>query len=166
MFISALNSLIIGVDAAEEILVWPEYSEEFQSALGHFSPHLANAYIEWNRTYGGDDHENAYAIQQTNDCGYIVAGSTKPFGAEEDFWVVKFFPKHDVAVTYVAPCKTVIGQGYSLSVNVTVKNPGYFNESFNVTAYANTTAIGTQEVLYLSPETSTTLTFKWNTTGF
>lgn len=32
--------------------------------------------IQWQKKYGGDDAESAYAIQQTTDGGYIVAGQT------------------------------------------------------------------------------------------
>jgi uncharacterized delta-60 repeat protein len=44
----------------------------------------------WTRTYGGSDEDFANSVQQTADGGYIVAGSTYPFGADEtDFYVVK-----------------------------------------------------------------------------
>jgi len=72
---------------------------------------------------------------------------------------------HDVAITSVTPSKTVVGQGHSLSINATVENQGDFTENFNVTVYANTTAIQT-ETLTLTSQSFTTLTFKWNTTGF
>ncbi len=32
--------------------------------------------IEWSKTYGGSDDEEAYVIQQTTDGGYIVAGDS------------------------------------------------------------------------------------------
>jgi uncharacterized delta-60 repeat protein len=45
---------------------------------------------QWARTYGGSDDEWAYAIRQTSDGGYIVAGHTKSFGAgSADFWMLK-----------------------------------------------------------------------------
>jgi len=72
---------------------------------------------------------------------------------------------HDVAITNVAPFKTIVGQGYSLNINVTVENQGDYTETFNVTAYANTTTIETKEVT-LTSGNSTTITFTWNTTGF
>jgi len=71
----------------------------------------------------------------------------------------------DVAVTNVTPSKTVVGQGYSMNVNVTVANQGDYTETFNVTLYANTTEIETREIT-LESGASTTLTFTWNTTGF
>ena len=38
----------------------------------------------WTRTYGGNDYDEGYSVQQTDDGGYIVVGSTKSFGANED----------------------------------------------------------------------------------
>jgi hypothetical protein len=58
-----------------------------------------------------------------------------------------------------------VGQNLTARVNVTVTNQGNFTETFNVTAYANTTSVASQNVT-LSSGNSTTLTFTWNTTGF
>ena len=72
---------------------------------------------------------------------------------------------HDVAVINIVKQKTVLGQGYSCSINVTVANEGTFPETFNVTLYANTTEVETKLVT-LPSGNSTTITFTWNTTGF
>jgi hypothetical protein len=72
---------------------------------------------------------------------------------------------YDIATSAVAASKTVVGQGYSASVNVTIKNQGNFTETFNVTVYANATVIGLENVT-LPASSSTTITFTWNTTGF
>jgi hypothetical protein len=48
---------------------------------------------------------------------------------------------HDIATTDVALSKTVVGQGYTMYIMVTVENQGDFTETFNVTAYYNQTAI-------------------------
>jgi hypothetical protein len=42
---------------------------------------------------------------------------------------------HDVAVTNVTSSKTVVVEGNSASVNVTVRNEGNYTETFNVTLY-------------------------------
>jgi len=72
---------------------------------------------------------------------------------------------YDITTANVTPLKTVVGQGFSTQINVTVTNKGDFTETFNVTVYANTTEIETREIA-LSNGTSTTLTFAWNTTNF
>jgi len=73
--------------------------------------------------------------------------------------------RDDVAITAVVPLKTVVGEGYPCRVNVTATNQGCYSETFNVTAYANQTAIGILTVT-LSADGSTTVVFTWNTTGF
>ena len=77
---------------------------------------------------------------------------------------------HDVAVTNVTSSKTVVGQGYSLNINVTVANQGDFTETFNITAYYNETAITlpngkNHTTITLTSGNSTTITLTWNTTG-
>ncbi len=42
---------------------------------------------------------------------------------------------HDVAVVDVMPYITVVEQGHSMLINVTVENKGDFTETFNITAY-------------------------------
>ncbi len=55
--------------------------------------------------------------------------------------VFVFVGIHDVAVANVTLSKTVVGQGYFMSINVTVENQGDFTESFNVTVFYDETAI-------------------------
>ena len=61
--------------------------------------------------------------------------------------------------------KTVVGQGYSLNVTVTVTNNGDYNETFSFAFYANGTAITTL-TFTLPVGNSTTTAFTWNTAGF
>jgi len=50
----------------------------------------ANGNMMWNKTYGGADQDYVFALVQTGDGGYALAGSTWSFGAgNRDFWLVK-----------------------------------------------------------------------------
>ena len=72
---------------------------------------------------------------------------------------------NNIALTLVTPSKTIVGQNYSTNIKVTIANQGDFTETFNVTIYANATAIERKEIT-LSSGASTTLTFIWHTSGF
>ena len=78
---------------------------------------------------------------------------------------VELVAGHDVAVTDVVSSKTVVGEGCSTSIYVTVYDQGEHAETFNVTAYANTSVIETRSVTLTSGD-SIVVTFTWDTTGF
>jgi len=47
--------------------------------------------VVWQKTYGGgEDHDSAGSIQQTEDGGFVVSGTTRSFGAgDSDIWLLK-----------------------------------------------------------------------------
>ncbi len=52
--------------------------------------------IQWNKTFGGSDWDNAYSIEQTTDKGYILTGTSNSNNGDVagantggDYWVVK-----------------------------------------------------------------------------
>ncbi|MGB5925594.1 MAG: hypothetical protein WBH01_05810 [Dehalococcoidia bacterium] len=48
------------------------------------------AQMEWSQTFGGEDSEHADSVQQTDDGGYIVAGTIESYGANQgDAWLIK-----------------------------------------------------------------------------
>ncbi len=55
-----------------------------------FSP-LASPAVKWSLTYGGPDDDRAYAVVQTSDYGYALAGftSTGALPTDYDFWLIK-----------------------------------------------------------------------------
>ena len=45
--------------------------------------------VAWEKTYGGTSTDNVNAMQQTQDGGYILAGTSASFGSGNEFWVLK-----------------------------------------------------------------------------
>ena len=101
---------------------------------------------------------------------YIISATAGPVPGEIDLVDNTFVDGtitpvvHDVAVLSVTPSTTWVYQGNTINIYVEVKNEGTESETFTVTAYYNSTIIGTQTVKNLAP-TTTTITFNWNTTG-
>jgi parallel beta-helix repeat protein len=111
--------------------------------------------MHWNET-----------IQQWTDITKSVDTEDNLIWGETDhlsIFVVMLSP--NIATTNITISKTVVGQGYFQTINVSIENQGGYAETFNVTAYANVTVIQTKTIT-LSSGNSTTITFTWNTTGF
>jgi len=52
---------------------------------------------QWARTYGGNDNEYLFSIQETKDGGYIAAGWTESFATgDENIWILKIDSLGDV----------------------------------------------------------------------
>jgi hypothetical protein len=72
---------------------------------------------------------------------------------------------HNIVVDNVEPLKTIVGEGYTIRLNVSIRNAGYHTETFTLKAYANATFAASKIVAILS-ESSTTAIVTWNTSGF
>ena len=72
---------------------------------------------------------------------------------------------HDVAVTSVTASPTEVTAGEVVTITVSVENQGEATETFDVTSYYDSVAIGTQTVADLIAGASDMLTFSWDTTG-
>lgn len=70
-----------------------------------------------------------------------------------------------IVVANVTSYKTIINQGYCGNITVTTENFGTSTETFNLTVYANTSFVASENVS-LSSGNLTNVTFTWNTTGF
>lgn len=96
----------------------------------------------------------------------------QPLAVAEWAVIVSPLGVHDINVTNVTTSKDgctpmpTLCQRYTANVTVTILNEGTFTENVTVTAYANTTIIGTKTFNNLAPSTQTTLTLTWNATGF
>jgi hypothetical protein len=81
----------------------------------------ANGNLQWAKTYGGPENDRAFAVQQTSDGGYILAGATRSYGAGgDDVFLIKTDANGDIGscgiVRNASPTKT------TPSVTVTTVN--------------------------------------------
>jgi hypothetical protein len=68
----------------------------------------------WTQTFGGDEFDEGYSVQQTLDGGYIIAGYTDSFGAgRSDIWLIKTDALGDTLWT-----KTFGGNSYDWGYSV------------------------------------------------
>jgi hypothetical protein len=72
---------------------------------------------------------------------------------------------HDIAVIDAECSSDPAYKGRIVNITAQVKNEGTVAETFNITAYANSTIIETQNVPTLPTGNQTTVVFTWNTTG-
>lgn len=72
---------------------------------------------------------------------------------------------HDVAVVDVAPSATLVELGQFSNVSIMVRNEGTEIENFNVSAYFDSTIIGTLNVKALLPYSKVTLNFTLDTSS-
>jgi parallel beta-helix repeat protein len=105
-----------------------------------------------NKTGSDGIGDTAYVIDENNTDNYPLM---KPYAG-----------LYDIGITNVTTSKTVVGQCYNLTISIKILNYGINTETFNLTVYANETAIQTIRNIVLASRNSTTITFTWNTTGF
>jgi len=109
----------------------------------------------WNDYSGVDSNHDGIG-----DTPYVIdENNTDRYPLMNPRWT------HDLAVTNLIISKTVIGQGYSATINVTVQNQGSQTQIFNITLYANTNVIQTLQLYLLSGKTATR-TITWSTVGW
>ena len=77
---------------------------------------------------------------------------------------IKLWP--NIAITEITPSKTVVGQGYTMQIDVTIENQGSDQAIFNVTLYCNYTVIGTLTNITLRGLNSIAIPYTWNTSGW
>jgi PKD repeat protein len=108
---------------------------------------------------------NAYGISQLNltDINLLDSQGNPIPCTKSDGLFINII--RDVAVTNVVPASSWIYQGFIDNVNVTVANLGNLTETFSVSAWYNSTIIGTMPVNNLPHGAQTTVDIAWNTTG-
>lgn len=49
----------------------------------------SNGDVQWSKTFGTENYEESYSVQQTSDGGYIVLGFTPLYDGCSDIWLIK-----------------------------------------------------------------------------
>lgn len=79
--------------------------------------------------------------------------------------IIPRLDSHDIGIQSVYTSKRVIGQNYTLTIDVTIFNYGQYSEDINTTLFVNELATATQYNVILESRNAITLTFAWNTSG-
>ena len=108
-------------------------------------------------------HQNEIGSDGIGDTPYVIGKYD-----QDDYPLMKPYPwdPHDVGTTSVRTSRNIVGQGFNVSINASVFNYGDSTEDFNVTIYANSTAICEIDNIELASRNSTTINFTWDTAGF
>jgi parallel beta-helix repeat protein len=115
----------------------------------------------WSSYVGTDIKKGPYqdipGSDGMGDTNYAVDGNNV-----DRYPLMKFFNPCDIGVIDVFTSKTVIGQGFPLSIEVRCVNYGICDEIFSLTAYSNMVPIETQTIA-LAKRNSGVAAFIWNT---
>ena len=94
-----------------------------------------------------------------NDTGYTIATSNV-----DHYPLAKPYNEHDIGITRLYKSKTVVNQGYSMNISLTIINYGTHNETFTMECDANTITAAMQ-ITNVLERNFTTLTFTWKPAG-
>jgi len=98
----------------------------------------------WTKTYGGADFDHGYAVRQTTDSGYMVAGYTNSFGAGSyDVYLIKTNANGDTLWT-----KTYGGGGWDEAYAVRQTTDG----GYIVAGYAGSFGAGAGDVYLIKTD--------------
>ncbi|MFX0108354.1 MAG: NosD domain-containing protein, partial [Candidatus Hodarchaeota archaeon] len=169
------------------VVSWAKYTEVYDNFIDN---RAVNGYDDgvipnyWNKGYssgpniiggpyrGGNywsDYtgEDLYSGPFQNETGSDGIGDT-PHLIWIDAEAYDYLPlvsPYDIAIADLTAPKTVVCQGFPVTIEVESENLGLYTETFDVTVYANSSVIGTEEVTLDSKNSVVTL-FTWDTTGF
>jgi hypothetical protein len=130
---------------------------ERTSWTGYSPNNTGNVTISGNTTVTGLVDGSYRIVVYANDTSNNMGSSVTSF-------IVLI--THDVAILALDASATQVYVGETLYVTALVRNEGTVNETFIVTAYANSTTIQSLIVAQLQPTNQTSVAFAWNTTGF
>jgi parallel beta-helix repeat protein len=114
--------------------------------------------------YNGTDSYKGIHQNETGSDGLGDTPNVLDADNQDNYPLMNYYIS-DVAVIDIILSHSVVGQGHSAYVNVTLANEGSYLETLNVTLHANLTLIQTRTIT-LPSENYTTVTFLYDTQGF
>ncbi len=98
---------------------------------------------------------------------YLLSAEIPPLPGETDLGdnsltngTLTILIRHEVAVTDASLSKTILGRGFPIIINVTVRNRSFLDENINLSINASQTVIWNSEV-FLANQSDTTLSIEW-----
>jgi len=117
----------------------------------------------WNDHTGTDDFsgpgQNQTGSDAIGDTPYICSES------EQDGYPL-MNPWTNVLIQNISPSKTVVSQGQTVQISVTIQNEGWSGHNTNVTVHVNATVLSTTLNVIISGRNESTLTFAWQTATY
>jgi hypothetical protein len=95
--------------------------------------------LQWSRTVGGTNNDEAHSIIQTADAGYVVVGQTQSFGAGgSDMYIVKLDMSGNTCGNSTTPPSISGSGGISGTGGTTTSPPSTVNTPTSLTATGGT----------------------------
>ncbi len=162
----AYNMFGVGLNSSGNFLFHNNFMSNNQQIQSNNSTNIwDNGYPSggnyWNDYRGTDffsgPFQNETGADGIGDTSYVLDPNNT-----DHYPIANLWTPPDIAATNVATTKTVIGQGFTETVNVTFENPEKI-ETFNIFVYANSTIIQMEKLTIAM--SSYTISFQWNTSG-
>ena len=162
--------MIIGLYSSDNIIYHNNFINNTEQ-VEHLGPSYVNC---WDDGYpsGGNywsdyNDTDLYSRPFQNETGSDGIGDTPYFidvNNTDNYPLMKPYPwnSHDIAVTSVEKSKTVIGQGFNMTLGIMLFNYGAYTVTTNLTVYADTTIMTSQNVTMTSKNCAI-IFFTWST---
>jgi len=171
IYANTISDNDLGIDvtnSANNIIYHNNFANKIENAIGGglfnvWDDGYPSGGNHWSDYTGVDEKSGPNRDQPGSDgigdTRYTISGNNI-----DNYPLVQPFNPHDIGIVNVIT-KTVVGQGFTLLIDLKILNYGIYDETFTVTVYANTITIATQTVTLIT-RNSKTITFNWDTSGF